>query len=292
MLALNRIRVEAKLLHGASQCLFLPGNGTTEWFQDHSAGPEMVVIPAGQFRMGSPENEPGRFMEIENPQHEVSFSQPFAVSRSAITRGQFATFAEATGYEPDVGAFVAISHLVRNFDTTASWRNPGFTQEHDHPVVCVNWTDATAYSKWFSTLSGKPYQLLSEAEWEYTARAGTTWPYWWGTTIPKGQDHFSRELRHVTVPVGSFAPNPWGVFGMQAGVREWCEDVWHRTYDGAPNDGTAWLIHEDRPDSDPSRIVRSCSWTDGPARAAWRDFRGQKLSDDDLGFRLVTSLNC
>jgi len=136
----GRMKVEAKFVRGAPDGWFLPGNGKTEWFKDHEAGPEMVVVPAGTFLMGSPESEPDRdvsFSEAaEEPQHEVTIARPFAVGRHAITRGQFAAFISSAGYKTDGGAYAWAGSEVKN-DPKVSWRNPAFAQDDSHPVVCV-----------------------------------------------------------------------------------------------------------------------------------------------------------
>jgi formylglycine-generating enzyme required for sulfatase activity len=262
----------------------------------------MVVVPAGAFMMGSPENEPereGPLKGIESPQHKVTIAQPFAVSRHAITRGQFAAFVNNTNYKMDGGAHVWTG-TKWELDPKASWRNPGFRQDDSHPMVCVNWNDAEAYAEWLSDQSGKRYRLPSEAEWEYAARAGTTTPFWWGASITTNQANYNGnctyagggtkgEYREATVPVGSFEANPWGLFNVHGNVLEWCEDVWHFNYTGAPNDGSPWLQGGDVD----RRVVRGGSWGSFPQilRSAFR-IRG--ISDDrgsSLGFRLARSLN-
>ena len=122
--------------------------------------------------------------------------------------------------------------------------NPGFIQSDDHPVVCVNWYDARAYTRWLSQETGEEYRLLSEAEWEYVARAGTTTQYWWGDSIGRNQancvDCGSRWDGEGTAPVGSFSANAFGVFDVSGNVTEWVEDCYNANYNGAPSDGTAW----------------------------------------------------
>jgi hypothetical protein len=135
----------------------------------------MVVVPAGSFTMGSPEDEPER-RSNEDPQHEVRIPRDFAVGRHAVTPGQFAAFVKATGHKAE-GAYIWKGDKYE-FDPNGSWRNPGFTQDDSHPVVCVNWNDADQYVKWLKTVTGKPYRLLSEAEWEYCCRAGTGTPFY------------------------------------------------------------------------------------------------------------------
>src|SRR5262249_49076686 len=118
-----------------------PGGG--EGFCDVDGGPEMVIVPAGRFIMGSPDDEPGR-SDNEGPRHEVPFSRPFAVGRHAVTLGQFAAFVKAAGRQ-----------------TSGLWRNPGFTQDDSHPVVRITWEDTRAYAAWLEDITGHPYRLLS-----------------------------------------------------------------------------------------------------------------------------------
>jgi formylglycine-generating enzyme required for sulfatase activity len=164
--------------------------------------------------------------------------------------------------------------------------------------VCVTWDDAKAYAAWLSQTTGKPYRLLSEAEREYVARAGTTTPFWWGSSITLAQANYNGsfvgggsegEGRKSTVPVGSFEANPWGLYNVHGNVWEWCEDVWHDNYSGAPVDGSAWLQGAD----ESPRVVRGGSWVNYPRglRAAVR-FRYPTFDRIcDLGFRIARTLN-
>ena len=131
-----------------------------------------------------------------------------------------------------------------------SWRAPGFAQDDRHPVVCVNWNDAKAYAEWLSSKTGKTYRLLSEAEREYVTRAGTTTPFWWGTSITPQQANYNGnflyagggskgEYRQRTVPVDSFEPNPWGLYNVHGNVWEWTEDCWNASNSGNPGNGSA-----------------------------------------------------
>jgi formylglycine-generating enzyme required for sulfatase activity len=254
----------------------LPGGG--EPFCDIAGGPEMVVVPAGAFMMGSPENEPERGPD-ESPLHQVTFARPFAVGRDAVTRGQYAAFVKAAGL------------------TDNRWSNPGFAQDDSHPVVNVTWQDAKAYAAWLTDVTGQPYRLLSEAEWEYAARAGTTTPFWWGSTITPAQANYNGEyvyagggskgeFRKGTVPVRSFSPNPWGLYNVHGNVWERCEDTEHIDYNGAPIDGSAWILGN----TDSGRVVRGGSWYDDPwgLRAAQRN--GDSGVVYDVGFRLARTL--
>jgi formylglycine-generating enzyme required for sulfatase activity len=256
----------------------LPGG--SEGFCDIDGGPEMVVVPAGRFMMGSPDDEPER-SSWESPRHEVTFVRPFAVGRHAVTRGQFAAFVKAASHK-----------------ASGQWRNPGFTQDDSHPVVCIGWEDARAYAVWLEEITGQPYRLLTEAEWEYAARAGTATPFWWGSSITPAQANYDGnhvyagggskgEYREGTVPVGSFQPNPWGLYNVHGNVWEWCEDTWHDNYSGAPTDGSAWILGN----TERGRVVRGGSWLSNPAllRAAFRLW--YSVVYNNCGFRLARSLN-
>jgi len=135
MRAEGRIFVEAAIAHNANGNWFLPGAGHAEWFKDHEAGPEMVVVPSGSFMMGSQRNEPER-ESTESPQHRVTIAQPFAVARHAVTCGQFAAFVSGTGYKTEGGAYIWKGGKWEH-DPKASWRAPGFVQDDSHPVVCI-----------------------------------------------------------------------------------------------------------------------------------------------------------
>ena len=276
------VKVDAEIMHGAPDgCK--PGSGKAEWFKDHEHGPEMVVVPVGRFTMGSPkETEPERegWQEgTESPQHEVRIRRKFAVGRHAVTRGDFAAFANATGHK------VECAHVWRagkwELDPTASWRNPGFAQDDSHPVVCVSWDEAKVYAAWLAQMTGKPYRLLSEAEWEYCCRAGMTTPFWWGTSITPTQANYNGnyvyegggskgEWRQGTVPVGSFATNPWGLYQVHGNVWEWCQDIWHDTYNSAPSDGSPWLQGDDAG----RRVVRGGPGSTFPGSSARRTATG------------------
>jgi formylglycine-generating enzyme required for sulfatase activity len=272
----------------------LPGAG--EPFCDLLGGPEMVVVPAGSFMMGSPENEPERYPN-EGPLHEVTIAQPFAVGRHAVTRVQFAIFVKATGHKAEgEGAF---DWSEAKYNWYASWRYPGFPQDDSHPVTCVNWDDAKAYISWLAAATGKPYRFLTEAEWEYSARAGTTTPFWWGSSITPAQANYdgnevyagggsTGEYRDGTVPVGDFKANLWGLHNVHGNVWEWCEDVWHDSYVGAPADTSAWL----QGGKGACRVVRGGAWSYDPKflRAAQRIGDPSKLRDILLGFRVARTL--
>jgi formylglycine-generating enzyme required for sulfatase activity len=252
-------------------------------FKDIDIGPEMIVVPAGDFLMGSP---PGEGDDDERPQHKVTIKNPFAVGIAPVTRGEFAAFIDATNYKIESGAVVWNGQEWKD-DPSKSWRDPGFQQGDDHPVVCVNWHDAQAYVKWLRELSpGKAYGLPSEAEWEYCCRAGRTTEYSTGDTITAEQANFDN--RNGTTPVSKFSPNRWGLRDMHGNVWEWCEDNWHENYSGnPPSDGSVW-----RGGNRSLRVLRGGSWCDGPhfLRSADRDRDRPGDRSGFVGFRVASTL--
>jgi formylglycine-generating enzyme required for sulfatase activity len=233
--------------------------------------PMMVVVPAGHFMMGSPESEKGRD-ESEGPQHEVTIAQPFAVGRTEVT------FAEWD-------ACVAVGACTKGSDS--GWGRG------DQPVINVGWDDAKEYVAWLSKITGKKYRLLTEAEWEYAARAGTTTAYSWGDEIGRGNANCNgcgnQWDGKQPAPVGSIKPNAFGLHDMHGNVYEWVEDSWHDSYEGAPVDGSAWMEGA----AASWRVVRGGSWANDPLdlRAAFRfrDTTDFRLSN--IGFRLARTLN-
>jgi formylglycine-generating enzyme required for sulfatase activity len=253
-----------------------------ETFQECRDCPEMMVVTAGKFTMGSPAEEKER-SDSEGPQRTVAIGRPFAVGKFHVTRDQFALFAQETGYAAHSGC---------------DWRNPGFTQDGSHPVVCVSWDDANAYAKWLTNKTGKPYRLLSEAEFEYAARAGTATPFWWGSSITSAQANYDGNYvyagggstgvdRHGTVPAGSFEANLWGLYNVHGNAWQWTADCWHDNYNGAPVDGSAWTVTCSGGD----RVARGGSWYNDPGalRAAQRSKGTVELNN--IGFRLARTLN-
>ena len=201
--------------------------------------PQMLVVPAGSFTMGSPENEPGRSSN-EGPQHKVTIAQQFGVGQFELTFDEWdACVADGgcNGYRP----------------SDQGWGRG------QRPVINVLWDDAKAYVAWLAKKTGKPYRLLTEAEYEYAARAGTTTAYPWGGAIGKNNANCdgcgSRWDNKQTAPVGSFAPNGFGLYDMVGNVWAWTEDCYHDSYIGAPTDGSAWTSGDCR-----RRIFRGGSW--------------------------------
>ena len=272
-------------------------------------GPEMIVVPGGRFRMG---DLSGAGDTDEKPVHEVRIEQ-FAVGRYEITKDQYGTFVSASGYRTDAennaggneGCYAYQGGTDFGWTTGTSWRNPGFSQAGSEPVVCISWNDAKAYVTWLGRETGKRYRLLSESEWEYVARAGSKSKFSWGNDDNGGCRHAngadqSAKSRfsgwtvsectdgHIfTAPVGSFKANAFGLFDVHGNVWEWTQDCWNDSYNGAPNNGSAWQ----RGDCD-RRVLRGGSWDDKPEllRSANRDWTATAFRDCSSGFRVAQDL--
>lgn len=276
----------------------------------------MVVVPSGSFLMGSAESEPGRDPD-ESPQHLVTIRHQFAVGRYEVTRRQFAAFVGETGYQSTGGNcfyWNSDEGKVTNDDAAKSWRNPGFAQNDGHPVVCVSWLDAKAYVSWLGRKTGRSYRLLTEAEWEYAARAGSGAARPWGNDPDSACAHANvgdRSFRRIVPPgrgmewkqgvhhecddgagytanVGSYRPNAFGLYDMIGNAWEWVEDCYNESYAGAPADGSAWVT-----DGCARRVGRGASWSDVPrnARSARRNGVASGTRDYILGFRVSRTLS-
>ena len=280
------------------------GSGKTEWFKDCANCPEMVVVPAGSFTMGSPKEEKDRSHQYED-QLAMGISKPFAVGRLAVTRGEFAAFVGATGYDP-IGCLLTIGdtfskatghNLKFENPPDASWRSVGFKQTDLHPVVCINWTDAKTYVAWLSSTTGKAYRLPSETEREYVTRAGSKTAFWWGSAKDTSKANYDGTnfgsvtglFRKATVAADSLNANPWGIYNVHGNVTEWTEDCWNETNAGNPRDGSA------RSSGDCSyRITRGGAWsyTSNKLRSASREVAYNfGLRDNNIGFRVARTLD-
>lgn len=275
-------------------------------FHDCIDCPTMIVIPAGQFLMGSPLSEVGRF-DDEGPQHTVTISRAFAVSRTPTTRAQYEQFVRATKRR-DAGDCASMSDDGRWVSTSGlTWQHPGFEQRADHPVVCVSWEDARAYAQWLSARSGHTYRLLTEAEFEYVARAGATTTFAWGAsendlcTHANGFDAAAGRAHpdwpaadcddgYVnTAPVEAFPANAFGLYGTTGNVFQWTEDCMVESggYTGAPTDGSARTAP-----SCTIRVIRGGSWLNSGRglRVAMRDRDRQQDRYTNIGFRVARTL--
>lgn len=274
-------------------------------FRDCADCPEMVVIPAGRFRMGSAENEPGR-QPSEALQREVVLSAPLAVGRFHVTVGEYRAFVAATRRGEGVGCWSVDGSGGWGFQRDRNWRAPGFVQTDRDPVVCVDWDDARAYAAWLSQRTGRSYRLLTEAEWEYAARGGATTPFWWGTEEGQGcrhangpdqmaQGRMPQSLGRTfvscsdgfafTSPAGSFPANRFGLHDMSGNAWQWVQDCWRGSFASAPVDaGTAVESF-----GCPSRVLRGGSWIGDPEglRASARGSDRPYNPSLGTGFRLA-----
>jgi formylglycine-generating enzyme required for sulfatase activity len=236
--------------------------------------PPMVQVPAGHFLMGaSLAEEERQGMPVAQrgrsiPQHEVTFAHPFAMGKYPVTVGEFRAFVQESGYKVDescTNQHRQDGHWIYENTRGYSWRDPGFLQTDDYPVVCVTWDDAMAYAAWLGRKTGHHYTLPSEAEYEYAARAGTTTSFFWGDNrdaqaclyanepdldqakalgdVPSGPDYrFQCHDGYAwTSPVGVYRPNAFGLYDMLGNIWEWTADCSNPNYEGAPTDGSAWM---------------------------------------------------
>ena len=258
-------------------------------FRDCPACPEMVVIPAGQFIMGSPLEESGH--KDEKPQHPVRFARPFAVSKYELPFEQW-------------DACTAAGRCPKAADD-------GFGRG-SYPAINVSWDDAKGYVAWLSEHTGKRYRLLTESEWEYAARAGTTTPWFWGVAedswgsriaceYANTHDETGKEAHPMYVwsnhkcvdgypenaPVGKFKPNAFGLHDMLGNVREWVEDCHVEGYAGMPGDGSVRKV-----EACERHLVRGGAWVDGPStcRSAYRYAEDGAMRNYQIGFRVARDL--
>ena len=254
-----------------------PGDTFMEDLRSGSLGPEMVVLPAGRFRMGCVSGQECYVGEL--PVHEVTIAQPFALSKYEVTFARWDACVSGggcNGYRPNDN----------------SWGRGS------RPVMNVNWQDAQSYVAWLSRETGADYRLPSEAEWEYAVRAGTVTKYSWGNDIGQNRancDSCGRQWKNWlgqgrTAPVGSFAANAWGLHDMHGNVYEWTQDCVNMNYYGAPGDGSAWEEGDCA-----KRIVRGGSWFPETPRSVMSSaYRGIPPSVDgrfvNFGFRVARTL--
>ncbi|HZV21627.1 MAG TPA: formylglycine-generating enzyme family protein [Hyphomicrobiales bacterium] len=258
-----------------------PAQAQPKVFRDCPSCPEMVVVPAGEFLMGSPETEIGRDKN-EGPQHKVVIAQPFAVGKYEVTFAEWDACVAEGGCSEKPG-------------------DEGWGRGR-HPVVNVSWNDANEYTAWLSKKTGKRYRLLSEAEWEYAAR-GTTkitdknTPFSTGVTINYRQANYDANFtyasgqqglyRQKTVDVGTLPRNAFGLYEMHGNVWEWVQDCYKPNYEGAPTDGSPVMTQDCR-----LRILRGGAWNYHPRllRSAYRYATAPEVRLNNAGFRVARSL--
>ena len=271
---------------------------TTYSFQDAlstggAAGPEMVLVRAGTFNMGdiTKSGHPD-----EQPVHPVSIGQPFAVGKYEVTVADFDRFVQATNYRTDAEkgngcyTFEGPARLW-NFVEGTSWKNPNFEQASNHPVVCVSWNDAVAYTKWLSAQTGVAYRLPTEAEWEYVARGGTATNYGFANDDQCDSINCCKTgttwLTKQTRAVGSYVANPFGVFDTSGNAWEWTSSEYTSRYNGKEAHAT------DEAQMSTQRVVRGGSWYSFAidTRAGYRGKNWPQERYSTVGFRVVRDVS-
>ncbi len=287
----------------------------------NSIGMKLALIPAGEFLMGAPDSDPDA-EEHEKPQHKVRITKPFYLGAHEVTVGQFRTFVQATGHrtgaETDGKGSSGYNAELRGFEYGKqgyTWKNVGWKQDDDHPVLNVTSDDALAFCRWLGKKENKTYRLPTEAEWEYACRAGTTTRFFSGDALEDTQkaanvldpslidkwESAARDLRlnkphkynvpvkwndgyPFTAPVGRFKPNPFGLFDMHGNAAEWCADWYDKDY------------YRVSPAADPTgpansttRVVRGGTFLSSPkvARASMRVASFPDYHNYVIGFRVV-----
>ena len=266
---------------------------------DNPLAPRMVVVPAGEVTLGAPSGEADR-SPTDSPPHRVRIAYAFAVGMFPVTLAEFSLFADETEHVAKSDCTLPRAGGPRN---ARDWRNPGFPQTFRSPAVCIGSADAQAYADWLSRKTGHRYRLLSEAEYEYVQRAGTTTPYWWGEeraagcALTNGWDpdpdpvkplqspRVCRDGSRFTVEVGSTRPNGFGVYDVAGNVASWTTDCWrsghHRLLrNGSPNG----------PENCRDRVIKGASWATSDFRAAARRKMHESSVSADVGFRVAREL--
>ena len=304
-----RERIDLAVHYG----LYAPGQVFTDAMRGGGRGPQMAVVPHGAFTMGAPEGE-REASDHERPAHPIRFARGFGMSIREVSVGQFRRFIAATGHRTRAerrGFSMVYDERSGNFTrrSGADWHTDyvGRPADDGQPVVHVSARDAQAYAEWLSEQTGRRYRLPSEAEFEYALRAGSQGRYPWGEGAPPpaaenttgaldrspsgrtwanafpgyGDGHWG------PAPVGSLAPNAWGLHDLAGNVSEWVADCWHHSYRRAPGDGSAWVNPGCR-----DQVIRGGSWASSPAqtRSAWRAPASVDTTNARLGFRVVRDL--
>ncbi|AZE06281.1 Formylglycine-generating enzyme family protein [Pseudomonas chlororaphis] len=257
-------------------------------FKDCKNCPEMVVLPAGSFVMGTPEDEVGREPD-EGPQHTVTFNKAFAMSRFHVTAGELDAYIRETG--------TVIKDGDERPGRLCQASKPRYEQGPRQPAVCVDYADVQAYARWLSKKTGQHYRMVSEAEREYAARAGSSGSF----PFPFDEEGQYQITQHAntygpkdgysySAPVGSYPPNAFGMYDMHGNVYEWVADCWHPDYVGAPADGRAWMEESGGVCLDAQ--IRGNDWGEAPvfSRSGNRNSRKREVRGDWLSFRVVREL--
>ncbi|WP_228958647.1 formylglycine-generating enzyme family protein [Stenotrophomonas rhizophila] len=305
-----RERIELVTHYGS----FRPRQVFSDALRDGGRGPQMIVVPHGGFQMGAGEAEPGA-SDAEKPAHYVRFERGFAMTITEVTVADFRRYVETSKARPRAtrrGHSIVYDERSGNFvrHSGVDWRSDynGAPALATAPVMHVSVRDAEHYAIWLSEQTGRSYRLPSEAEFEYALRAGSSGRYPWGDAgtpppqsgnftggddvSPSGRRWFNAFVGYGDgwwgpAPVGSFAPNAWGLHDVSGNLSEWVADCWHASYRRAPADGAAWFNPGCR-----QRVIRGGNWANAPeqTRAAWRQSQDSDTTSARIGFRLVRGI--
>jgi formylglycine-generating enzyme required for sulfatase activity len=299
-----RLRPGALLVAGAACLAMLAACGAEDnatvganeqpIVRDCAQCPALVRIGPGSYIMGSPTTE--RYRGPNEDQVSVTIRYPFLIGRTPVTVGEFAAFVSTAGY--DLGRRKCNGYTSSGYREVFDWISPGFPQKVNHPVTCVSWRDANAYTAWLSKVTGKSYRLPSEAEFEYAARAGTTTPFWfghypWPSFISSCCVSISNKLlpfggHQGTAAVAQFKPNPWGLHDIHGNVWQITEDCYGDKNVGNPADGSPRITVDCS-----KRAERGGAWRGGwyNTRSANRNRIANEGRANDTGFRVARSLD-
>ena len=294
----------------------LNGQIDTIGFQDCEVCPRMVEIPPGSIFIGSYPEEIGR-KNAERDRITASLDYSYAMAETEVTLEQYRAFVEETNHHQEKAYYKGKLLVGCNYYDGKSygyiaghnWKNPGYPQREDAPVVCVSWSDATAYAAWLSKKTGRTYRIPSTVEFEYASRAGTSTPWFWGNDPDKACEYanvgdrafanqypsrpsFSCTDGYVyTASVKKFKPNPFGLYDIIGNAWEWTNDCFHEDLSDAPVDGSSW--EEEGSGDCTFRTPKGGSWISGIAwsRAAVRSRDGANYRSFMLGFRVAAEVN-
>ena len=286
-LPLWTVKFETVTVNGKGEVVERDSNKQAKFFKEKLGNDltlEMVSIPGGSFKMGTEDEEIERLVKKinkpdyigEKPQHKVTV-QPFFMGKYQVTQAQWK-------------AVAALPKVDRHLNS-----DPSYSKGDNLPVELVSWYDAVEFCSRLSKHTGKKYRLPSEAEWEYACRAGTNTPFHFGKTITSNLANYNAirtfadepkgKYRGKTTPVGQFTPNAFSLYDIHGNVWEWCQDTWHKNYEGAPRDGNAW-----EKSGDNNRMMRGGSWDNSipeDCRSAFRHYGKPDDSRYNIGLRVV-----
>lgn len=301
IVAASCFTVSAASLACSEQVTYNAGDTFRDALNDGALGPEMIVLPAGSFIMGSPESEKDyHFHFTEVPQVEITIPKPFAVGKYELTWDEWEVCVAQRGCDDNSGKRFGSKTET---EPDPAWDGDASFGRGTRPVINVSWDDASAYVKWLSAETGEAYRLLSESEWEYAARAGSTTRFSWGDANPTCEvgrantANFRNPAKgllagcngRITAPVGFSEPNAYGLHDMHGNVREWTQDCFHVSLDGIPTDGSAWLTNCAR--GGEGHVFRGGGFSSSAEQLRSAARQATTKREVNMGFRIARELN-